>query len=159
MRVDHSDQERRNDQERRPAERDTRPERDRDVQHDLVCKLDQVARDAAPNEQTDGEVALLQVVGRTDKGIARIRHRAGEEAPEDDAERQVRKELVQRGAEQGAVQRPHAADHGPHAEREPQGAEHRAPVAQHDIEPGERPPDVGPACTFPPVSEDAAVQI
>ena len=71
----------------------------------------------------------------------------------------MREEFGQFGAEQGAVERPHAADHGAHAQCDPQRAEHGAAVTQHDVKPGQRQPDVGAAGALPPVSPRTSVEV
>ena len=124
MRVDQQQQECRDDEQRRPRQRDSRPDRHRYVDHDLMEKLDDVARHASPDEKADRKVALLQIVAGTGEDVAPFVDQAGEEAPEDDSECQVREELGKFGAEQRAVERTHAADHGGHAQREPQRPQH-----------------------------------
>ncbi|MCY1527640.1 hypothetical protein D9M68_627100 [compost metagenome] len=159
MGVDDEDQEGRNDQEHRPRQRDTCPDGNGDVQHDLVKELDQVARQASPDEQADGKVALFEVVGRAYEGIASVGDHRVERSPEDHTQRQMREEFVKVGPEERGIQRPHAADHDAHAQREPQRPEHGAAIAQHDVEPGQRPPDVGAAGAFPPVGQGASMEI
>jgi hypothetical protein len=73
MRIDDKDQERGKDQQDRPRQRHARPEGHGDVQHDLVGELDQVARQASPDEQADRE--STPVSGNWTIRQARCRHR------------------------------------------------------------------------------------
>jgi hypothetical protein len=107
-----------------------------------VTQDDQVLPHHAQNVDGQGRFQLLDEALGSDENRACIVQHAGDEQPDDEADREVGKIGRNVQIEQAPVQRAHPGDEGAGADRQPERTQHRAPIALLDLEPSQHRPDV-----------------
>ena len=101
--------------------------------HDIVEKDQKIAPHEAQDKSEVRQGDLLDDILRLNEHYAALTQHGGDKPPENNAGRKVWKEVVERGVEDTAEDKPHRGDHHCHADREPQGAKRRTLIALLDV--------------------------